>query len=414
MMVNNAREIGNLAILGSTGSIGTQTLDIVRRNPGRFNVVGLAAHTNVALLREQIVEFAPVCVSMSDPAAAEQLRTELAALTLPFECEVLAGDESIGQVATRSAVHTVVAGIVGFAGLPAMLDAIAEGKHIALANKEALIAAGGLIRERLLDSESVIAPVDSEHNSLFQCTLGRPSGIRRMIITASGGPFLNHSVTELAEVTVEQAVQHPNWDMGAKISIDSATLMNKGLEVIEAAMLFDLEPDLIQVLVHPQSIVHGLVEYDDGMSLAAMYHPDMRVPISFAIEYLRSESPKESPGTAALSSGCAMLDLAAAQNLQFFQPDLERFPALALAYRALNAGASMPTVLNAANEVAVAAFCERQIAFCDIAQVVREVMLQHELQVLATIEDIMHTDTWARDTASKYIVQTSVEGRAQI
>lgn len=394
---------GCLAVLGSTGSIGTQTLDVVRRNPGRFRVCALAARDNVDLIASQIEEFRPALVTMADPEAAAALRRRAGGL-----CEIAAGPEGIIRCAALPEVHTVVAAVIGFAGLEAVLEAVRCGKHVAQANKEVLVAAGPLLTELLAHSVSAIVPVDSEHNSLFQCMLGRGTvGLRRVVLTASGGPFLDYTLAELESVTPEQAVKHPNWAMGPKISIDSASLMNKGLEVLEAAVLFGLPSDKIEVLIHPQSVLHGLAEYEEGTAIAALYKPDMRVPIGFALEYLRSSNPKREPGSGALSTGVEMLDLARSRPLEFYEPDLERFPSLALAYRALDAGGSMPTVLNAANEAAVEAFCDRRIGFREMSKLVAEVMVQHEVQPLATTADIIQADAWARVAASNYIVETA-------
>lgn len=391
-----------LAVLGSTGSIGTQTLDVVRRNPGCYTVPVLTAGKNLALLEQQIAELKPLFVAVCDAEDAAAIRPRL-----PRGTELGVGEEGMRAAAVHPAADTVVAAIMGYAALHPVLAAIEAGKNIALANKECLVAAGPLVREALARSSATVVPVDSEHSSIFQCLLrrGRSERIERITLTASGGPFLRTPAAELAAVTPEQAVNHPRWRMGAKISVDSATLMNKGLEVIEAAMLFDLPGERIDVLVHPESLVHGFVEYGDGAVLAALFEPDMRVPIAYALSYLRA--PRL--GTAAdgpagtMSSGVTPLALARRGAIHFEQPDHEKFPLLQLAYAALRSGGTAPTVLNAANEIAVSAFLDRQIRFTDIPLVVGETLQSYPGNHLRTIADIVEADSLARRAASEWI-----------
>ena len=389
---------GSLAVLGSTGSIGRQTLDIVRRNPERLSVLTLSANGNVELAVEQAREFRPRLLAMTDKKAARE-----AERLLGPGFEVIGGEESASVAASLAGVHTVVAGISGFACLQPVLAALEQGKHIALANKECLVAGGPLVQKALRMGTSCIVPVDSEHSSVFQCLLGRGScgALRRITLTASGGPFFRLSKEELADMPPERAVQHPRWQMGAKISVDSATLMNKGLEVIEASVLFNLPADKIDVLIHPQSFVHGFAEYEDGALFALLFEPDMRLPIAFALSYLHAEDPKTSPNKEILRSGVPFLDLAAKEPLEFYRPDFEKFPALALCYESLKEGGTTTTVLNAANEEAVKLYLNKAIRFKEIYQLVREVLDGHKPGPLASIEDIVVADAWAREQASK-------------
>ena len=390
---------GTLGVLGSTGSIGTQTLDLVRRNPDQFRVATLAARASGQLLVEQAREFKPQLVAVADPDCGREVQAALGSL-----CEVVIGPDAAVLAAAHPSVHTTVAAMVGFSALEPVIAAIEHQKQVALANKEVMVAAGPLIRKLLANSKTFIAPLDSEHNALFQCLLGRGvRGLRRVTITASGGPFCNESLERLAAVTPQEAIKHPRWNMGPKISIDSASLMNKGLEVLEAAMLFELQADQIEVLIHPQSIVHGFVEYEEGSALAVLYHPDMRIPIAFALSYLNCEDPRVAPGNVPVNSGTSFLDLAGAQKLEFSQPDLERFPGLKLCYDALRVGKTMPAVLNAANEVAVQAFIDGTIGFLEMAGVVAASMSQHQTQEPETIDIIQGADAEARQLASKYI-----------
>lgn len=405
---------GNLAILGSTGTIGLATLDVVRRNRELFQVVALGARSNVERLFEQVKEFQPQLVAVVDEEAARRLKEKLGS---PW-CQIDVGEEALVSAATLSEVHTVVAAVMGVAGLFSTLQAIKAGKHVALANKESLVAGGELITKALGKSPGVLVPVDSEHNSIFQCLhctsasveRGKFLPFRRIILTASGGPFLHTDRSELKSVSPELALQHPRWKMGPKISIDSATMMNKGLEVIEAAWLFGtcgemLCQEKIEVLIHPQSIIHGFVEYDDASMITLLSEADMRVPLSFALSYLRSHNPNKIPGPRVVKSGAPFLDLTTKQNLEFFPPDLEKFPALRLCYDTLSWGGTSPAVLNAANEVAVEAFLQRRIGFIDITAVVEETLSVHSQGTVASIEDVIGADTIGREKAGQIIAK---------
>lgn len=352
-----------IAVLGATGSIGMSTLDVVCRHPQRFRVVALSAHRNVERLAAQCRAVRPAYAVMVDAQAAERLRAALA--DMADAPEVLAGAAALEQIATLPEVDYVMAAIVGAAGLMSTLAAARAGKRLLLANKEALVVAGALLMRAVAGSGAELLPIDSEHNAIFQCLppqcpngLGA-AGVERILLTASGGPFRTTPPEELTLVTPEQACAHPNWSMGRKISVDSATMMNKGLEIIEACWLFDTPPERIQVVVHPQSVIHSMVQYNDGSVLAQLGNPDMRTPIAHALAW-----PERIP------SGVDMLDLFQVARLDFEPPAPERFPCLRLAYRAASAGGTAPVVLNAANEVAVEAFLARRIGFTDIARVV--------------------------------------------
>lgn len=389
---------GSLAVIGSTGSIGQQTLAVMRANPGRFRAVSLAAHSNVELLVSQAREFRPAMVAVAEPQAAVEVARQLQGI-----CRVESGEASLLQAVSLPEVHTAVIAVVGFAGLAPVLRAIEQGKHLALANKECLVAGGPLVRAALTKSRTMLVPVDSEHNSIFQCLMARRSGdrIRRIVLTASGGPFLDWSLDRLASVTPADAVKHPRWRMGAKISVDSATLMNKGLEVIEAAWLFQLPAEQIEVLIHPQSCVHGFVEFEDGTIIAALYEPDMRVPIAAALAYLASSDPRDEPGARTLKSGAAFLDLAEKGSLQFVRPDLTRFPLLKACYDALHKGGTVPVAVNAANESAVNAFLSGRLSFPDISHIVSSTVAAYCPGPLQTIDDVLAADAWARDHAAE-------------
>ena len=379
-----------LAVLGSTGSIGVNTLDIVRQFPDQFEVVGLSAGRNSRLLKQQILQFRPRVVSLLDTGLSDALRRELSSAPV----EIVHGVEGLIRVATHPDVDQVVSALVGAVGLIPTLSAIKTGKAIALANKEALVMAGKIIMEEARRNHVQILPIDSEHSAIFQSLLGhRREDVHRIILTASGGPFLKLSLRELEEVTAREALQHPNWEMGRKITIDSASLMNKGLEVIEAHWLFDMPVEKIDVQIHPQSVVHSMVEYIDGSTVAQMGIPDMRVPISYALSF-----PRRLPLT------LPRLNLCEKGGLSFFPPDVERFPCLALAYRSIEIGETLPAILNAANEVAVGAFLEGSLKFTDIPCLVRQVMDQHEVKPVKTIEDILRADQWGREK-SKALLQ---------
>jgi len=379
-----------LSILGSTGSIGVNTLHIVSQFPERFEVISLSAGRNSKLLKQQILQFRPKIVSVLNKELSETLRSELSHVPV----EIVHGVEGLIQVATHPEVDQVVSAIVGAVGLIPTLAAIKTGKPIALANKETLVMAGKIVMEEAKQNHVQILPVDSEHSAIFQALLGhRKEDIHRLILTASGGPFLNFPPSRLQEVTVKEALHHPRWEMGKKITIDSASLMNKGLEVIEAHWLFDIPIERIGILIHPQSVVHSMVEYVDGSMVAQMGIPDMRIPISYALSF-PERLPLDLP----------RLDLSRNGVLNFHEPDLERFPCLKLAYQALRTGETMPAVLNAANEIAVNAFLEGSLKFTEIPRCVQRVMGEHEVKTVHTVEDILKADHWARER-SKAILE---------
>ncbi len=377
----------NLSIIGSTGSIGRQALEVVAADPERFRVVALAADRNVALIAEQSRQFRPELVAVRDQTAADELRRRLAPERIP----VYGGTEGLLAAATATRADLVVVAVVGSAGLPLTLAAIAAGKDVALANKETLVAGGELVTRAARERGIRLIPVDSEHSALLQCLAGsRAAEVRRLVLTASGGPFRGYSRDRLATVTPEMALNHPTWAMGPKISVDSATLVNKGLEVIEAHWLFGVEFERIDVVVHPQSLVHSLVEFVDGTHLAQVGPPDMRRPIQYALTYPRRQ-PAPWPG----------LDLAKAAAMTFEAVDTKAFPSLRLAYEAGKMGGTATAVLSAADEVAVGLFLERRIGFLDIERVVEEVLLRHIPQPAPTLAGIMAADEWARAEAKK-------------
>jgi 1-deoxy-D-xylulose-5-phosphate reductoisomerase len=372
-----------IAILGSTGSIGRSSLQVIEEYPDLFQVVALAAGRNIDLLAEQILRFRPKIVAVFDQRLAKDLLSNLKAET---RVEVLVGPEGYGKVASYDDADLVLSAMVGAAGLGPTLSAIRAGKNVALANKETLVMAGALVMEEARLNQTTLLPVDSEHNAIFQALEGhRREDLKRILLTASGGPFLNMPTNELEEVTPAQALAHPNWSMGAKITIDSATLMNKGLEVIEAKWLFDIPVEKIDVHIHPQSIVHSMVEYVDGSVIAQMGIPDMRIPIAYALAYPERVELNLKP-----------LDLFALQTLTFQKPDLSRFPCLNLAFAACKAGGTMPAVLNAANEAAVQAFLDNRIPFTGIATLVNQAMQEHVLDPAQELEAILEADAWAR------------------
>lgn len=378
-----------LAILGSTGSIGVNTLDIVKRFPERFKVMGLSAGVNIKLLREQILYFNPKVVAVLNKELVDSLRNELPNIDI----EILHGVEGLIQVATHPEVDQVVSAIVGAVGLIPTLSAIKTGKSIALANKESLVMAGKIMIEETKKHNAQILPVDSEHSAIFQALLGhKPEEVRRLILTASGGPFLHLPISKLQDVTVLEALNHPHWEMGKKITIDSASLMNKGLEVIEAHWLFNIPVEKIAVQIHPQSIVHSMVEYIDGSIIGQMGIADMRIPISYALSF-----PQR------LNLDLPHLDLSRVGPLSFFAPDPDRFPCLKLAYQSIQIGETMPAILNASNEVAVNAFLEGMIKFIDVPVILQRVMEEHEVKPVKTIEDILRADQWARERAKAII-----------
>lgn len=379
-----------LTVLGSTGSVGMNTLDVVSRNPGRFRIEALTAGANHAALLAQCREHRPRYAVLVKDSAADELKDAIRREGLPTE--VLVGEQALVDVAAMPEARMVMAAIVGAAGLMPTLSAARAGKRILLANKEALVMSGAFFMQAIEESGGEIVPIDSEHNAIFQCLGGRRRphgrGVRRIILTASGGPFRTTPAGEFAQVTPEQACNHPNWDMGAKISVDSATLMNKGLEVIEACWLFDVEPDLIEVVVHPQSVVHSMVEYDDGSVLAELGHPDMRTPIAYGLGF-----PER------IASGLPRMDFLTAGPLSFEQVDADKFPCLGLGVRAAREGGRMATVLNAANEVAVARFLAGELAFDQIPGVIAAVMDSFAPGTDADIEAVLMTDQQARAKA---------------
>jgi 1-deoxy-D-xylulose-5-phosphate reductoisomerase len=379
-----------VSILGSTGSIGVSTLDVIRQFPALFEVAALACGRNVGLLSEQIEEFKPRLVSLIDEEHARQLEGVLNGVRP--KPEIVYGEDGYCRVAGLAENDIVVSAMVGAAGLIPTLAAIRNGKLIALANKETLVIAGKIVTDAALEYGATILPVDSEHSAIFQALQGnRPENLRRILLTASGGPFFSMAHEELTKVTPEQALRHPNWSMGRKITIDSATLMNKGLEVIEARWLFDVPVDHIAVHVHPESIIHSMVEYIDGSVIAQMGIPDMKIPIAYALAYPQ-RLPVNSPP----------LDLFRLQRLTFFPPDVERFPCLRLAFESCQAGGTMPAVLNAANEMAVSAFLDGTIGFVDIARIIESVMKKHPINGNPGLKDVLEADGWARKEAARY------------
>ncbi|REE94453.1 1-deoxy-D-xylulose 5-phosphate reductoisomerase [Paenibacillus taihuensis] len=374
-----------ITILGSTGSIGTQTLDILSREPERYQVEGLAAGSNLELVIEQAKQFKPKTVCLSTRELAEEAK-----LHLPPGTKVLYGNEGLIETAASTDADTVVTAIVGSRGLEATLAAIDAGKHIGLANKETLVTAGHIVMRRAAEKGVSILPIDSEHSAIFQCLNGeRRTDVKRITLTASGGSFRDRTRAELEGVTVAEALNHPNWSMGAKITIDSATMANKGLEVIEAHWLFDLSYDQIDVIIHPESIIHSYVEFVDHSIIAQIGLPDMRVPIQYALTYPeRRPTPTES------------LNLAKLSALHFREMDFDRYPCLRFAYESGRAGQSVPTVFNAANETAVARFLDGAITFLEIETVIAKVLEQHQAIDVPDVQSIAEVDAWARAAAS--------------
>lgn len=376
----------SLVVLGSTGSIGVTTLDLVARFPDRFRAVGLAAGRNVERLAEQVRQFRPDAVATADQAGAAALR----ALVPEYRGAILSGIDGIAQVATAAGGELVISALVGAIGLQPTLAAIEAGRDVALANKEVLVVAGELVNAAARRRGVNVFPIDSEHNAIYQAMHGhRRDDVKRIVLTASGGPFLRAGMEELRRATPAEALKHPTWKMGAKITIDSSTLMNKGLEVIEAHWLFDLPPERIDVVIHPQSIVHSMVEYVDGSVLAQLGIPDMAIPISYILAYPERLTLAHLPS----------LDLVQAARLDFHAPDTERFPCLALAYDALRARGSAPAVLNAANEVLVAAFLDGAIGYLDIPAIASRVLERHDVLRDAPLDALLDADAWARRTA---------------
>ncbi len=381
----------SIAILGSTGSIGVSTLEIVAAFPERYRVVSLSAGGNIKLLKEQIARFKPEVVAVADAAAAQRLREEM----VNGGPSILSGPEGLTQCATHVDAEMVVSAIVGAAGLVPTMAAVRAGKDIALANKEILVAAGELFMDEVERQNVRLIPVDSEHSAIFQSLAGqRGQDVRRLILTASGGPFRNTTFADLQQVKPVDALAHPNWEMGQKITIDSATMMNKGLEVIEARWLFNLPAEQIAVHIHPQSIVHSLVEYCDGAMIAQLGVPDMKTPIAYALSWPERLPLEQNP-----------LDLCRCGDLSFSTPDLERFPCLGLAYQALEVGGTCPAVMNAANEIAVAAFLQERISFLQIPAVIAQVMENHKAVSVTEITQVLAADSWGRQRAEHIITQ---------
>ena len=386
-----------VAILGSTGSIGLSTLDVIARHPDRYRVVALSANRDIGGMLRQCREFRPQLAAMADPDSAVELERLLAAEGLATE--VMAGPSGLEAVATHPDASDLMAAIVGAAGVLPTLAAVRLGRRILLANKEALVVSGDLFMAAARASGAQILPIDSEHNAVFQCMprnfgegLARV-GVERILLTASGGPFRQHSLEQLHDVTPAQACAHPNWDMGRKISVDSATMMNKGLEVIEARWLFDAQPGQIEVLVHPQSVIHSLVQYVDGSVLAQLGNPDMRTPIAHALAWPDRHD-----------SGVGALDLLSVARLDFESPDPRRFPCLRLAFEAISAGGTAPAVLNAANEVAVELFLAGTLAFTEIAEVVEETMAEFPHFAAEDLDQLLAADGRARALAEQLVM----------
>lgn len=408
MASENTQKACKLSILGSTGSVGESTLEIVRRHPSRWHIHSLSAYENVDLLWKQCLEFMPEQVVIVNAKAAQTFITKWKGEqdSRLAKLEILQGPDGLVEIAGSSQNDVVMASIVGAAGLPASLAAAESGKRILLANKESLVMSGELFMETVKKHHAELLPIDSEHNAIFQCLAsnrgdagGKKSEIKKIMLTASGGPFLECEKSTLTDVSPEQACKHPKWDMGRKISVDSASLMNKGLEVIEACLLFDLKPGQIEVLIHPESIVHSMVEYCDGSVIAQMANPDMKIPIAYGLAW-----PER------IETGVASLDLLKAGALHFQIPDSDKFPCLALAYRALASGACAINALNAANEVAVDAFLNKQIKFTAIPDVIESVLDHFEAgtaYAMNSLKDVLEVDQKARCLAEDFVQEIS-------
>jgi 1-deoxy-D-xylulose-5-phosphate reductoisomerase len=386
----------SVTVLGSTGSIGDSTLDVLAQHPQRFAVYALTASTSVQKLFDQCQRFQPRFAVMACQRSATELETRLRAVA--SETRVLAGDKGLCEVAAATEVDVVMAAIVGAAGLEATLAAVAASKTVLLANKESLVMAGALFMDAVASSKAVLLPIDSEHNAVFQClpadsrAVPQKPGVSKIFLTASGGPFRSWTTEQMAQATPEQACAHPNWSMGRKISVDSATLMNKGLELIEACWLFDLQADEIEVVVHPQSIVHSMVQYIDGSVLAQLGNPDMRTPIAYGLAW-----PNR------IGSGVAELDIVAASRLDFEAPDEQRFPCLRLAREAVQRGGTAMAALNAANEVAVEAFLAGKLGFAEISQIIEPVLAAADLAEPTSLDVVKQADLLARQQAQAII-----------
>ena len=394
-----------VAVLGSTGSIGESTLDVISRHPDQFRIVSLGANRNAAKLAEQVLKWEPDYAVLTDEAAARELKARLAGSRV--RTQLLTGEDAIVDMAAMPEAPYVMAAIVGAAGLRSTLAAANAGKRLLLANKESLVMAGPLLMSAVRASGATLLPIDSEHNAIFQCLPHgsnpgtTPEGVRRIMLTASGGPFLDWTQEAIDAATPEQACRHPNWVMGRKISVDSATLMNKGLELIEACFLFGLSADRVEIVVHRQSIVHSLVEYVDGSVLAQLSSPDMRTPIAYALAW-----PNRLP------AGVEFLDLVRAARLEFCAPDTVRFRCLALAQEAARIGGLQPVILNAANEVAVQAFLDRQLNFPDISAVIETVMTKAAHGPIRSLEDVLQADAEARRCAQELLPTLHASARS--
>ena len=387
----------SIVVLGSTGSVGVSALDLVRRFPDKFRVRGLVAGRNLKMLASQVREFSPEWVSIQEKDGVPVLRKLLGSR----KTEILWGERGATSIATASGVHVIVAAIVGGAGLVPTLEAVRAGKDVALANKEALVMAGEIFVREAKESGVRLLPVDSEHSAIFQCLQGnRREEVDRIILTASGGPFLHASLQTLRHVSVKQALKHPNWKMGPKITVDSATMMNKGLEVVEARWLFDMRPPQVEVVIHPQSIVHSMVRYQDGSIIAQLGIPDMRIPIAYALSFPHR-----------LKMNCRPLELTRLGELTFLPVGKRRYPSLDLAYRALAEEGTLPAVLNAANEVAVAAFLERRLGFRDIHRIIEKTMEAHTNTHPTEVQGILEADRWAREKAAALVNHSFVRLR---
>jgi 1-deoxy-D-xylulose-5-phosphate reductoisomerase len=383
--------VKRLAVLGATGSIGVQTLDVVRAAPDRYRVVGLSSHSRWPLLFEQAREFHPSRLVLTDPA----LRDEVQKSGDPLSRQVDWGDPGVEALAADPDVDVVVAAMVGAAGLFGAVKALEAGKNLALANKETLVVGGPLVTELARKNGAALLPIDSEHSAVFQCLqAGRRNEVARVVLTASGGPFRTRRLEDFESITVEEALDHPTWKMGPKITVDSATMMNKALEIIEARWLFDLSADEIGVMIHPQSVVHALVEFIDGSVVAHASPPDMRLPIQYALTY-----PERTPGPA------RKLDWAKIHSWEFHPPDFDRFPALELGFRSARVGGTAGAALNAANEAAVAAFLAGEITFPNIVRLCRDVLDHHPYDARPTLERLLDVDRWARQEARAWISQ---------
>ncbi len=386
-----------LCVLGSTGSIGVSTLDVISRHPDDYRVIALTANKNVDDFYQQCLQHRPQYAVMVDTDAATDLQSRIS-LSGIDGIQILSGPEALVKVASLPQVNTVMAAIVGAAGLLPTLAAAEAGHTVLLANKEALVMSGSLLMQAVSDNDAVLLPIDSEHNAIFQSMpagykIGQQAhGVRKILLTASGGPFRQLPIDQLESVTPEQAVAHPNWDMGRKISVDSATMMNKGLELIEASLLFSMPATAIQIVIHPQSVIHSMVDYDDGSVLAQLGNPDMRTPIAHSLAW-----PKR------IDSGVEPLDIFQVKTLDFEQPDEVRFPCLRLAFEAAEQGGTRPTVLNAGNEVAVEAFLDSRIRFTDIPKVIQQSLAEVEQSTPNSLETVLNIDNQAREAANKFI-----------